>query len=210
MKKLLSLLLSAILVFSICSFSASAKTPASNSDFVISYTSTGRLIDKRGNVTLVTGYRRNTPMATNMLSDNYSVSYDYTIPLNNLTHEDKITGTDKTYYLKASLTVYYTEYDRTPKEYLMTGVSASWSDPLPTDRTFVDKTGTISAMSDGIGSTAVWPGESMNVSVTSNQYVDTGFVYPIGDSYGMMGATLTIGIHMGQESWTLELENYPI
>ena len=49
-----------------------------------------------------------------------------------------------------------------------------------------------------------------NFIETSGEYADTGFEHAVGSAYGMMGATIELGLRRGRETWKLVLDNYPI
>ena len=211
MKKIFSLLLSMSMMLSIFSFPVSAQAPESNSEFVAPDTVTGRLIDEEGNVILVTGHRRVTPMILSVLSDEDSVTYDYAIPMSNFSHEDKVSGQDATGYMSSSMTIYYTEYALGPNEYLLTKVSGSWRDPNPNDGTRVSETADVMANCTGMGTNNIMRRQVKEGSIKSGSSMSTGFQYSIQPAYGAMGATLTIALSQGQNRrWNLELECFPI
>ncbi len=211
MKKTFALLLAISMILSIFSFPVFAQAPESNSEFAAPDTITGRLIDEEGNVILVTGYRRDVPMAVSVLSDECSVTYDYAIPMSSFSHEDKVTGQDSTGYMSASMTIYYTEYASNPNEYLLTKVSGSWRDPNPNDGTRVSDTADVMANCTGMGTNNIMRRQVKNGSIKSGASMSTGFQYSIQPAYGAMGATLTIAISQGQSrNWNLVLECFPI
>ncbi len=48
-------------------------------------------------------------------------------------------------------------------------------------------------------------------SITSGSYLNTGFQYSIQSYYGAMGAAMSLALFQGStRHWTLELECYPI
>ena len=192
---------------------APAQSSISDLELEIPDTTKGRLVDSEGNVFWITGHRNDTPMSvtsSTSSSNVYSVSYDYAVPKSALDHEHSVSGPDSSYYLIATLTVYYTEYTTSPAEFLLTGASATWEDPIRNDTTVVSSSATLTAMCTGIGSTAVWPDQTLTTSVTSGEHVDTEFEHAIGSAYGMMGATIELGLRRGRETWKLVLDNYPI
>ncbi|MEI3094451.1 MAG: hypothetical protein V8T48_11225 [Oscillospiraceae bacterium] len=209
MKKIISLCLSLAMMFSICSIAAQATTVVPGSS--ISATATGRLIDSDGNEVPVTGYRVDNPATLSAENDECAVTYEYAIPLSTLYHTDSVTGADSTNYLSATLTVYYTEYDMEPAEYLLTKVTGSWSDPNTSDGTSVSDTADIFAICKGIGTENIFRNQTKEGTITSGSIFNTGFQYSILPVYGALGAVMTLNLSQGStRHWTLELECYPI
>lgn len=212
MKKIISMCLSLAMMFSICTIAAQATSVVpGNTVLSISDTATGRIIDSDGNEVQVTGYRVDNPITINAENDEYAVTYEYAIPLSTLYHTDSVTGSDSTSYLSATLTVYYTEYDIEPAEYLLTKVTGSWSDPNTADGTSVSETADIYAICKGIGTGNLFRDQQKEGSITSGSFFSPGFQYSIQPTYGALGAVMTVSISQGStRHWTLELECYPI
>lgn len=208
MKKVLTLFCTMLMLLSICVLPAYA---IESSNTLFPNTVTGRLISDDGTIIQVTGYRRNVPSLNSLFSDERAVTYDYIIPLSDKAHEDNVSGYDPSYYFSATLTIYYTEYDVTPSEYLLTRVSGEWSDPEPTDGTTISNTADIVANCTGIGTNNIFRRQVKEGSITSGSYMDTGFDYSIQSYMGAMGAYMYIDISQGiLRQWTLELECFPI
>lgn len=213
MKKFISLFTAIILSFCVCSLPTYAiESPSQQNDSLsFSNTVTGRLICDDGSVTPVTGYRRDTPAPASLTSNEHAVTYDYIVPLSNKTHEDNVSGYDSTNYVLATLTIYYTEFDRTPAEYLLTRVTGEWSDPNPSDGTRVSDTADILANCTGIGTQNIWKRQVKEGTISSGSYMDTDFEYSIQPYDGAMGAFMYLDLSQGStRHWTLELECFPI
>lgn len=211
MKRFIALFTSVLISLSFCILPTYATESPSIQDISFKSTVSGQLICDDGTTIQLTGYRRDTPSTANFFPDTQVVSYDYIVPLSNKSHEDNVSGSDPTNYLTATLTLYYTEYDVEPTEYMLTRVSGTWADPDPNDGTYVSKTADIFAICYGIGTNNIWRKQTKEGSITSGSYLNTGFQYSIQSYYGAMGATMSLDISQGAtRHWTLELECYPI
>ncbi len=210
MKKLIALLTSTLMFFSLCIPAYATESPSSQ-DISFENTVTGQLIGDDGTVIPVTGYRRDIPSPTSLSPDTQAVTYDYLVPLSSMSHSDNVSGYDPTRYLYATLTLYYTEYDNAPSEYKLTRVSGSWSDPDPNDGTHVATTADIMAVCYGIGTNNIFRDQKVEGSIRSGSSLYTNFQYSIQGNYGAMGATMSIELSQGStRHWTLDLECYPI
>ena len=116
MKKIVSLMLALVMSLVLCvpAFAVDVEEEVintENSSITISDTASGKLIDESGNVTLVTGYRRDIPMVASDSTSDFVVAYDYVVPI---THRHEVSGLDDTAYLQATMILYYDEFDGEP------------------------------------------------------------------------------------------------
>ena len=213
MKKIVSLMLALVMSLVLCvpAFAVDVEEEVintENSSITISDTASGKLIDESGNVTLVTGYRRDIPMVASDSTSDFVVAYDYVVPI---THRHEVSGLDDTAYLQATMILYYDESAYEPNEYLLTKVGGVWSDPVSTDGTKVSETASIVANCTGIGVSTFWKRQVKEGTITSGAYMNTGFTSSIQTHLGAMGATMTIGLSQGTtRHWDLVLECFPI
>ena len=195
MKKVLSCLLIAIIIFTFPSAAFAVSVDSSEPVYGIVTWDDGTQITIQGRVC--------DSMQTRAVNAG-SVTYEFAVPASAVPSNGSTTidSPDAGYASHIYLTISYAMRN-TPTEYKLTGVSGSWIIEDP--RTAV-WTASLTYGCSGLKPSIVT--QQNTVDHVENPFsISTGFTSYVTDDYGVMGANLTIEYMMGTRRWTFTLQN---
>lgn len=198
MKKVLSCLLAAVIVFTFSSTAIAVSADDSEPVYGIITWDDGTQITIQGNV-----YNSTQTRAANA----GSTTYEFAIPASAVPSNGSTTidSPDSGYSSHVYLTISYAMRN-TPTEYKLTGVSGRYT--IEDDRVGVWDTELIYGCSGLETPSMKYKSQSVTVEHVGNPFsINTGFSSYITSTYGVMGANLTIEYMMGTRTWTFTLTN---